>query len=210
VIKAALPDSDVSPEQAALDGVRQRIEQLNAMQPIIAALADTRARLAEEQRKRLGRALGSLLKNSMQFSALRQCRLRIPTRHGSRCRSCPSTPRCTEKRGKRQPRSPAERSRPKTPWPINRIGLLPALRRDGEASAPGINPRVDLNFANAPQQLRSLQAEIRRLTALLLASLPEAQESGNGTDLPQVAIEAKAAPTAAPEAPTASVTEEAA
>ena len=64
-----------APSKPRVDGVRQRIEQLNAMQPIIekaeaAALADTRARLAEEQRKRLGRALGSLLKNSMQFSAV--------------------------------------------------------------------------------------------------------------------------------------------
>ncbi|HEY0378400.1 MAG TPA: hypothetical protein VGC87_15905, partial [Pyrinomonadaceae bacterium] len=52
---------------------------------------------------------------------------------------------------------------------INRIGLLPAL--DGGASAPGTNPTaVDLRLSNAPHQLPPLEAEIRRLSALLLES----------------------------------------
>ena len=70
--KAVLPDRDVGPEQAAVDAARQRIGQLNAMLPVIErveaqALAETRAKLAEEQRKRLARALRDLLRRMPQF-----------------------------------------------------------------------------------------------------------------------------------------------
>ena len=90
---------------------------------------------------------------------------------------------------------------------INRIGLLPSL--DGGASAPGTNPaNVDLRLANAPHQLPPLEAEIRRLTALLLETAPKPRESVNVVDLPKVATEAELAPQAAAAVPTDTVMEE--
>ena len=94
---------------------------------------------------------------------------------------------------------------------INRIGLLHAIQRDRGVSAPGTNPAtVALNFQNATHQLPALEAEIRRLTALILASAPEPQERGKEESLPKVAAEPGDAPTAAPAAPASTVTGEAA
>jgi hypothetical protein len=57
VVQFAIPDRDVSAEQAAVDAAKLSVIQLKAMRPIIekveaAALAGTRAMLAADQRKR--------------------------------------------------------------------------------------------------------------------------------------------------------------
>jgi hypothetical protein len=73
VVKAALPDRDVSREQAAVGAARQRADQLRAMLPILekaeaAALEETRARLAAEQRKKLEKELQRLLREALSFA----------------------------------------------------------------------------------------------------------------------------------------------
>jgi hypothetical protein len=76
-LKVAEPDRDVSPEQDAVDAARQRIGQLHAMLPIVenaeqAALDETRAKLAEEKRRRLAKELEGLIKPVLQFSVAYQ------------------------------------------------------------------------------------------------------------------------------------------
>src|SRR5205085_6155397 len=66
-IKAAVPDRDVGPEQAAVDAARQRIGQLNAMLPIVenaerAAHDETRAKLAAEHRRHMAKELKDLVR----------------------------------------------------------------------------------------------------------------------------------------------------
>jgi hypothetical protein len=82
---------------------------------------------------------------------------------------------------------------------INRVGLLPSFVAG--VSAPGTDPRqVGPAFAGCPQNLPALEAEIRRLTALLLPAPAEAQESENGQRLPpEVAEIAKGSPAASAE-----------
>jgi hypothetical protein len=90
---------------------------------------------------------------------------------------------------------------------INRVGLLPA-HASGGLSAPGAHRRnVAVNFINAPHLLPSLEAEIRRLTALLLPAPAEAQENGEAPRLPQVADIAKGHSAATSAAPAANAEE---
>jgi hypothetical protein len=215
--KVVLPDRDVGPEQAAVDAARQHIDQLQAMLPFVEraeaqALAETRARLAEEQRRRLERALRDLLKHSMHFSAHYQnaaSAFRRMTAAGAEATRLLFGAQKEIANGGLALRLSPHGLKALGNQEINRIGLLPAL--DGGASAPGTNPaNVDLRLANAPHQLPPLEAEIRRLTALLLKSAPEPQESGNVAGLPKVATEGEASPTAAAGDPAGTVTEEAA
>jgi DNA primase len=74
VVQIAMPDRDVSAEQAAVDAARRTVDQLKAMLPIVErveaeALAATRAALADDQRRQLQRELPLLLKHAMAFSA---------------------------------------------------------------------------------------------------------------------------------------------
>src|SRR5262249_16788914 len=83
---------------------------------------------------------------------------------------------------------------------INRLGLLPF--HAGGISAPGTDPRhVNLAFRECPQNLPSLEAEIRRLTALLLPAPAETQEREEAAGLPKVAAAAKGHPAATSAAP---------
>ena len=189
-----------------MDAARRRVEELNLLLPLVEraeaeALAETRAKLDEERRKRLSRALRELLKHSLSFSAhyknAASAFKRMTAAGNEAARLLPDEQR-NMANGSLALRLSAHGLKLLGDQEINRIGLLPALHGEGEASAPGTNPAsVDLHLGNAPHQLPALEAEIRRLTGLLLAGTPEPQESGNGADLPQVAIKAKAAPTAA-------------
>jgi predicted nucleic acid-binding Zn-ribbon protein len=146
--KAGMPDRDVGAEQAAVDAARQRIDQFKAMLPVIErveaqALAETRAKLAEEQRKRLARALRDLLKHSMSFSAHYQnaaSAFRRMTAAGNEAARLLFDGQKQIANGGLVLRLSVHGLKALADQEINRIGLLPALRRDGEASAPGTNP----------------------------------------------------------------------
>ena len=90
-------------------------------------------------------------------------------------------------------------------WKLLGSGLVPVTGRPygtGVLSAPGA--RADavntLRQASAPQTIPPLETEVRQMVVALMAA---AQARGNAAGLPQVAIEAKAAPTATAEAPMA-------
>jgi hypothetical protein len=218
--KAGEPDRDLGPEQDALEAARRTIDQLSALLPIVenaerAALDETRAKLAEEKRRRLAKELEGLIKPVLQFSVAYQNAV------SAWRRACDVIDRA-------RALLPAEMRRHglgwerrlSAPWlhekctlEIARLGLVPIPYGTGVLSAPGA--RADavntLRQASSPQTIPPLETEVRQMLAeVLAAATPEPQGSGNGADLPQVAAEAKVAPTAAPEAPTASVTEEAA
>jgi hypothetical protein len=218
--KVAVPDRDVGPEHDAVNAARRRIDGLQAVLPLMAraeaqALAETRARLAEEQRKRLERALGALLKHSMYFSVHYQnaaSAFRRMTAAGTEAARLLFDGQKQIANGGLVLRLSAHGLKALADQEINRIGLLPALHGDGEASAPGTNPTaVDLRLSNAPHQLPALEAEIRRLTALIMASAPEPQESRKEERLPKVAVaEVEGPPTGCVEAPARSPTGKAA
>ena len=195
-----------------MDAARRRVEELNLLLAMIEraeaeALAETRARLADEQRKRLERALRDLLKHSMQFSAAytnaASAFRRMTAAGNEAARLLPDAQR-NMANGSLALRLSGPGLKLLGDQEINRIGLLPALRRDGEASAPGTNPTaVDLRRSNAPHQLPVLEAEIRRLTALIMAGTAEPQERENGTNLPQVVADRNIALTTSSAAPAA-------
>jgi hypothetical protein len=208
--KVAVPDRDVGPEHDAVNAARRRIDGLQAGLPLIEraeaqALAETRARLAEEQRKRLERALGALLKHSMYFSVHYQnaaSAFRRMSAAGAEAARLLFDAQKEIANGGLALRLSPHGLKVLADQEINRIGLLPALRADGGVNAPGTNPAsVDLRLANAPHQLPALQAEIRRLTALIMASAPEPQESGEEKSLPKVAVGLEGALSGSVEAP---------
>jgi hypothetical protein len=218
--KAAAPDRDVSPEQTAVFAARQRVEQLEAMLPIAenaeqAALEETRAKLAQEQRRRLAKELEGLIKPVLHFSVAYQnavsawrracdvvdrARALLPTemrRHGLGWERRLSAPWLHEK----------------CTLEIARLGLVPLADRPFGVvlSAPGA--RADavqtLQQATSPQIIPPLEIEVRQLVADVLAAAA-AKESRNGSGLPKVATEAGGAPTGSVEAPVGIATGEAA
>jgi hypothetical protein len=218
--KAAMPEGrDVSHDQAAVDAARQRVAQLQAMLPIAenaeqAALNETRAKLAQEQRRRLAKELEGLIKPVLQFSVAYQNAV------SSWRRACDAIDRA-------RALLPAELRSHGTGWErrlsahwlhekctleIARLGLVPLAVRPfgtGVLAAPGA--RADavqtLRQASSPQTIPSLEVEVRRMVAEVLAA---AQESGKEEDLSQVAAEAEGPPTVTAEAPTGIATGEAA
>jgi hypothetical protein len=197
---------DISPERDAVDAAGRRAEELELLLPLVEkreteALAETRAKLVEEQRKKLSRVLRELLKHSLSFSVHYQnaaSAFKRMSAAGNEAARLLSAAQREVAHGGLALRLSSHGLKVLADQEINRIGLLPAHRAEaGEANSPGTNPRVDLNYANAPHRLPGLEAEIRRLTALLLETAPEPQERGSGTDLPQHA------PTSSAEAPTA-------
>ena len=73
LVARALPDRDTSPEQAAVETARQRLEHLRAMLPVVEkaeaeALETARATLDADRRRQLQKAMRELLRHSMQFS----------------------------------------------------------------------------------------------------------------------------------------------
>jgi hypothetical protein len=195
VVQQSLPDRDVSPEQDAVDAARRTVDQLKAMLPVIeqkeaAALAGTRAKLGDDQRRRLEKALRDLLKHSMSFSAHFQ---NAASSFRRMCQAGEEASRLLFN---------VHRASPNNYFPnrlstgglklvaeqeMNRLGLRP----EGEISAPGTNPAAlaDLGFRNAAGQLVSLEQDTRRLIAHITAMAPEPlpgpQESGEGEDLPR-------------------------
>jgi len=185
-----------------------RLDALNALVPVIEktkarALAETRERIAAEQRKRLERALRDLLKHSMHFSIAYQnaaSAFRRMSAAGNEAARLFSDGRKQIANGGLALRLSAHGLKALADQEINRIGLLPALHGDGEVNAPGTNPTsVGIRLANAAHQLPGLEAEIRRLTALIMESAPEPQESGEAESL---ATEGGDARTGLPGAPT--------
>jgi hypothetical protein len=185
VVQQSLPDRDVSPEQDAVDAARQRVEQLKAMLPVIeeleaAALAGTRATLADDQRRGLERALRDLLKHSMSFSvhysnaasAFKRmassgaAASRLLFDHQKRVGSGAFAVKLSET----GLRVAADRE-------INRLGS----RIDG-MSAPGTTAVPSNFYREFPL---SLEEEIRNLTKLIMASapgaLPALQAGGEGS-----------------------------
>src|SRR5262249_9259902 len=137
----------------------------------------TRTKLADDQRKRLERTLRELVKHSMSFSAHytnAASAFRRMTAAGEAARALLFEPQKQLANGGFALRLSASSLKALCDQEINRIGLLPALRRsNGEVNAPGTNPAVDLNHSNAPHRLPALEAEIRRLAATILASAPQ-------------------------------------
>jgi hypothetical protein len=173
VVQQSLPDRDVSPEQDAVDAARRTVDQLKAMLPVIeeleaAALAGTRATLADDQRRGLERSLRDLLKHSTAFSihyqnaasafkrmtAAGAAASRLLFDHHHRVGSGAFAVKLSEA----GLRVAADRE-------INRLGS----RIDG-ISAPGTTA-VPSNFYR--QFPLSLEEEIRNLTKLIMASAPE-------------------------------------
>jgi hypothetical protein len=146
-------------------------------------------RKLEERRKRLSRVLRELLKHSLSFSVHYQnaaSAFKRMSAAGNEAARLLSAAQREVAHGGLALRLSSHGLKVLADQEINRIGLLPAHRAEaGEANSPGTNPRVDLNYANAPHRLPGLEAEIRRLTALLLETAPEPQGRGNGKDLPQ-------------------------
>jgi hypothetical protein len=181
VVQLAVPDRDVSGEQAAVDAARLRVSQLKAMLPLFEraeaeALAATRAKLAEEQRKLLERALRDLLKHSLSFSVHYQnaaSAFRRMTAAGDNAARLLFEPQRRQGNGYFPGKLCESGLRAAADIEINRLGLRPAF--ESAVSAPGTDrtrlPSVE--YTNAPQRLPALEAEIRKMTALIMASAPE-------------------------------------
>jgi hypothetical protein len=198
-----MPDRDVGGEQAAVEAARQRVEHLRAMLPVIEkaeqeALAATRATLDADRRKQLARAMRELLKQAIHFAAAyanSASAFRRMCQAGADAELLLSDAQRRTGNGFFQIKLSASGLKAMAEAEINRVGLLPA--HASGLSAPGANPRnVAVNFINAPHLLPSLEAEIRRLAALLLPPAPEAQERPEAKHLPQVAEIAKGHPAA--------------
>jgi hypothetical protein len=214
VVQRAMPDRDVAPEQAAVDAARRRVEQLRVMLPIVEraeteALEATRATVDADRRKQLARVLRDLLQQAIRFSVGYQnaaSAFRRMVQAGGEAERLLSDAQRRQGSGFFQIKLSANGLRAACEAEINRVGLVPAHASDG-LSAPGAHHRnVAVNFINAPHLLPSLEAEIRRLSALLLPAPAEGQESAKAKRLPQAEI-AKGHPAATSAAPAANAEE---
>jgi hypothetical protein len=177
VVQVAIPDRDVTAEEAALAKAKTRVEQLKAMLPIVAkaeakALEEMRSKLADAQRKRLEKELQNLVKQAMHFAAHQANALSAWHRLLG---AGAAAERLLFDHHRRSGAIPAALSagslRRMADQEICRIGLRPEL--EGGISAPGTNPRaVPLNFANAPRRLPGLENEIRQLIASIMSTAP--------------------------------------
>jgi hypothetical protein len=209
--QALFAGADASPqEQDAVDAAQRQVDKLRAVLPIAekseaAALAATRAKLAEEQRKGLEKVFRDLVKHAIGVSVAaqntRSAWLRL-VRAGEEASRLLFDEQRQVGRGNLARRLGASELRRLCDQEINRLGLLPDFQ--GGISAPGTNTAlVDLNFKAKPQQLPSLEGEIKALIAALMRHAPfaEPQESGKDPDLSQIA-KAASGPSASPvEAP---------
>jgi hypothetical protein len=215
-VKAAVPDRDAGPEQAAVEAARRRIEQLNAMLPIVEkaeaqALEAARAKLAEEQRRRMAKELKGLVIAALQFSAAYQNAVSAWRRACDvidRARALlPAQMRGHGKGWER--RLSAHWLHEKCTLEIARLGLVPVTDRPygtGVLSAPGA--RADavntLRQASSPQTIPPLEIEVRQMLAeVMAAATPAAPVSENGSGPPKVATEAEGAPAGTAAAPAA-------
>jgi hypothetical protein len=214
VVQRVMPDRDVAPEQAAVEAARQRVEQFRVMLPIIEraeaeALEATRATLDADRRKQLARVLRDLLQQAIRFSAGYQnaaSAFRRMCQAGEECSRLLSDQQRRVGNGHFEIKLSASALRSMAQAEINRVGLLPFHARG--VSAPGTDPRqVSPDYSACPQNLPSLEAEIRSLTARLLPAPAEAQENGEAPRLPQVAEIAKGHPAATSAAPAANAEE---
>jgi hypothetical protein len=180
-----------------------------------AALDEQRAKLAAEQRRRMAKELEGLVKVALQFSVAYQNAVSAWRRAGDamdRARALLPAELRSHGTGWER-RLSAHWLHEKCTLEIARLGLVPLAVRPfgtGVLAAPGA--RADavqtLRQVSSPQTIPSLEVEVRRMVAEVLAA---AQESGKGEDLsPQVAAEAEGPPTVTAEAPTGIATGEAA
>jgi hypothetical protein len=210
VVARALPDRDTSPEQAAVEAARQRLEHLRAMLPVVEkaeaeALETARTTLDADRRKLLARAMRELLKQAIHFAAAyanSASAFRRMCKAGADAELLLSDAQRRTGNGFFQIKLSPNGLKAMAEAEINRVGLLPAHDSGQNVSAPGADRRhVAANFINAPHLLPSLEGEIRRLTALLLPAPAEGAESAEAQRLPQVAEIAKGHPAASSAAP---------
>lgn len=190
VVQAALPDRDVSPEQDAVNSAQCAVGQLKSMLPIVErmeaeALEGTRARVQDDRRKQLEKAMKALLQQAMHFSAnyanaASSYRRMVQAGVGAN-KLLFDAP----KRAAFALRLSEAGLHAAATQEINRLG-----QRVVGTSAPGTTP-VPSNFHREPPA--PLEQEIRGLTRQILASAPEPlpspQTSGSlppaGGSLPQ-------------------------
>jgi hypothetical protein len=196
---------------ASLAEARAELASLEAALPLAeqaeaAALAETRAAIAEERRKRLERELRELVKHAMSFSVRYQnsaSAFRRAAAAASRARGL--LPDEIRRRGPGWENSlTAHHLQRACQDEMNRIGLVPAIS-EGGTSAPGArHDRVDMQFANAPHRIPSLEASTKKFVAGLMAAVTPTgthEESKNETDLPQLASRSEPASSAFAEVP---------
>jgi hypothetical protein len=205
VVRQTYPDRDLTPEQDAVHSARQTVDQLKSMLPVVeelekAALAGTRSKLAEDQRRLLEKALKDLLRNSIVFSTSYQNLVSSFRRMVS---SGSEVSHLLFDVHRAQPNNHFQTSLSQTGLralgtrELNRLGL----RLDGGVHPPGTSP-VPSDFHR--QIPLSLEREIRNLMARILASAPSPAPptSGEGSGssgapampLPHSAASAEARP----------------
>jgi uncharacterized protein (DUF849 family) len=151
------PARSVEPEQAAVDAARQRIEQLRALLPAVEkreqeTLAETRARLAADQRRGLERALRQMTKEALSFSVHQTNAIsafRRLTRAGDAVARLLFDEQKHVGRGTLLTRLSPAGLRGVAEAELQRLGLTPQLM--GELPAPGCRyDLVSFEFRNAP------------------------------------------------------------
>ena len=179
IVQQALPSRDVSFEQGAVEAARLRVEALKVMLPLVEkaeadALAEVRAKLANEQHKRQERALNDLIKQALHFSVSYQnaaSAFRRMVKAGDEASNLLSEKQKVVGNGTLAARLHPQALKALGDQELNRVGLLPAHVES--VSAPGTNrATVELRFTNAPDQLPALEGEVRRLMSSLLAIAP--------------------------------------
>ena len=192
VVQRAMPDRDVASKQAAVDAAQNRLAQLRLMLPIVEraeadALEAARTALDGDCQRQLARHLAALLKAGMQFSVHYQnaaSAFRRMVQAGEECSRLLSDQQRRVGNGHLEIRLSGSGLRSMAQAEINRVGLLPFHARG--VSAPGTDPRqVSPDYSACPQNLPSLEAEIRSLTARLLPAPAKAQERAEAQNLPR-------------------------
>jgi hypothetical protein len=220
VIRAVTPDRSVDAEEAELAVARARVEQLKAMLPIVEkietdAVVAARAKLAEEQRRRLERELRDLAKAAMQFSVYQQnaaSAFRRLVKAGTEATGVLNAAQKQIGNGHFVGQLHAASLKRMCETEINRLGLRPSLDAEG-ISAPGTNrATVGLGHANSPHLLPALEPSVKAVVSAILANslepLQGPQESENGEDLSQVAGRPERSPAAPSAARSLIATEE--